>query len=674
MRLSPHPLKIIFLAASMLAVRGLPARAETLETVVVTARPPDPVGSDAFSLVRLDKKAVHAAAQLDAALAQVPGLSLFRRDGSLSANPTTQGVSLRSIAPSGAGRALVMLDGVPQNDPFGGWVIWSALPPEDISGAEIVRGAGAGPYGAGALTGVIALDEAGGSGLVAADASGGARGQYHIAGAGGAGWGGIEWFGSASAEGSNGWIPVGPDQRGAADNAVTLDARNASLRLQAQPLEGTLVSARLGLYQEHRNSGLVGTQSSARGETASLTIARPESDGALGWRWQIWLRDTGFTNSSASIAPGRAFTTPSNDQYATPALGWGTNAAVRGSTSWLDWELGADARLARGESREHFSFISGAFTQGRVSGGKSFVGGFYAEGACHLGDWLLTAGIRADQWSTTNGHLIQTNLSSGAVTLDQHYASRSGVVPTARAGVRRNFGEGFYLRSAAYAGFRAPSLNELYRPFRLGNTVTQANAALTPEKLYGAEIGAGGASGAFSFDATLFWNQLHGAIANVTIAPFTLQRRNAGNIDAYGVEAEARYRLDDTLTLRAAFDLVNARVDGQAQAPQLTGKRPAQAPRWTITGGFSFAPIERLSLDADIRYESARFADDQSLLKLAPATTIRARASWALTDAVAVYVAAENLLNARIATTESADGVISDATPRIFRAGVSFTQ
>src|SRR6185437_11534601 len=144
------------LAPAIVLALGLPGAvsAAPVETVVVTASPPDPVGNDAFSVTRLTADDLNHATELDAALEQVPGLSLFRRDSSLSANPTTQGVSLRSIAPSGAGRALVTLDGVPQNDPFGGWVIWSSLPPEDIGGAEIVRGAGAGPYGAGALTGV----------------------------------------------------------------------------------------------------------------------------------------------------------------------------------------------------------------------------------------------------------------------------------------------------------------------------------------------------------------------------------------------------------------------------------------------------------------------------------------------------------------------------------------
>ncbi|HUO90143.1 MAG TPA: Plug domain-containing protein, partial [Rhizomicrobium sp.] len=130
---------------AVLFVLPTAALAAPIETVVVTAAPPDPVGNAAFSTVTLDSLDIRGTTELDRALSQVPGLSLFRRDSSLSANPTTQGVTLRSIAPSGAGRALVTLDGVPQNDPFGGWVIWSSLPPEDIAGAEIVRGAGAGP-------------------------------------------------------------------------------------------------------------------------------------------------------------------------------------------------------------------------------------------------------------------------------------------------------------------------------------------------------------------------------------------------------------------------------------------------------------------------------------------------------------------------------------------------
>src|SRR5690242_12559626 len=114
-----------------------------VETVVVTsARLPQPVGNAAFSVTPLSADQLAISDRLDDALEQVPGLSLFRRSNSINANATTQGISLRSIAPSGAGRTAVLLDGVPVNDPFGGWVIWGALPYEDIGGADVVRGAG----------------------------------------------------------------------------------------------------------------------------------------------------------------------------------------------------------------------------------------------------------------------------------------------------------------------------------------------------------------------------------------------------------------------------------------------------------------------------------------------------------------------------------------------------
>jgi len=679
-----------WIAAAGFAAAVSAATAAEVETVVVTAAPPDPVGNAAFSVATLSAADIRDSTELDHALAQVPGLSLFRRDSSLSANPTTQGVSLRSIAPSGAGRALVTLDGVPQNDPFGGWVIWSSLPPEDIEGAETVRGAGAGPYGAGALTGVIALKEAHGDGLAAADASLAQLNGKRLAASGGTTLGPISLFASASDEDSDGWIAIAPAQRGPADDAVTYHARNASLRAEVTPYDGALISLRLGAYGENRDSGLVGTRSSADGVTASLTLAHPQSGAALGYRVQAWLRDSDFSNTSASVnPPHRASTTLTNDQYSTPALGFGFNAALRGSFMALDWEVGGDARVTQGDSKEHYSYTAGVPTMGRDSGGRTFVGGLYAEGAAQLAGTLLTIGLRADQWASTGGHLVQTVLSSGAVSLDQRTASKSGVVPTARLGLRQNIGEDLYLRAAAYGGFRAPSLNELYRPFRLGNNITEANPGLTPEKLYGAELGAGEQGESFSWDLTGFYNQLHSAITNVTVdhGPVTvpglgmvplggllIQRQNAGNIDAYGIEADAQWQVASWLSLNTAFDYVDAHVQGGLAASQLTGKRPSQAPAFTLTAGFRAVPRDGLTISLDARHESTRFADDQNTLRLAPATTLDARIAQRLWRGLSAYVAGDNLLNARVATTESADLVTSYASPRVLRVGFSWTE
>src|SRR6185436_1817974 len=99
-----------------------------LETVTVTAaRTEERLGSIPASIKVLDRADIRQSPGVvaDDVLRQVPTFSLFRRSSSLTAQPTTQGVSLRGIGPSGVSRTLVLLDGIPFNDPFGGWVYWT---------------------------------------------------------------------------------------------------------------------------------------------------------------------------------------------------------------------------------------------------------------------------------------------------------------------------------------------------------------------------------------------------------------------------------------------------------------------------------------------------------------------------------------------------------------------
>jgi vitamin B12 transporter len=657
------------------------------EQVLITASPPDPVGNAAYSTTLLTEQQLTISPELDTALGQVPGLSLFHRNSSLSTNPTGQGVSLRSIGASGAGRALVTLDGVPQNDPFGGWVVWSSLPSEDIQGVEIVRGAGAGPYGAGALTGVIALTgRAGTSGV--ADAEGGEINEARVAGAGNVQYDNVSIGASMMYLNSGGWIPVAEAQRGAADVPLALHASNAAIHGGVEIMPGTQVTARFGYYKEQRDTGLLGATSSANGTDGSITVAHPEEAGALGWRVQGWFRDTNMSNYTEGIGPNRASTTPADDQYAVPALGWGGNAALRGTFSWLDWEVGADARLADGQSRELFSFSSGQFHSSRFAGGRTFIGGGYAEGASRIDDWLITAGVRIDEWRNYDGHITERALATGAVTLDNQTPNASGTIPTARAGLRRELDDGLFFRSAAYEGFRPPSLNELFRSFRSGNTYLEANSTLKPERLYGVEAGVGEDRGPFTWDVTGFWNEISDAVTLVTLAngPGTFpgvgflpaggqlqQRQNVGDIRGYGLEGEAQYHLDDLLALRGGFNLTDAHVYGGTLAPQLTGRRPTQTPRWTITGGIVANPDPLITLETYLRYESLRWSDDLNTLPVSSATTVDVQANFHVLPMLDVYAAVENLANAQVGTSRTADKVLSIEAPRLFRAGIRYT-
>jgi len=650
-------------------------QAPSVETVVVRAiNLPPAAGDAAFSILHLTPDDLAASSELDQVLETTPGVSLFRRTSSLGANPTTQGISLRGIAGSGASRALVTLDGVPQNDPFGGWVIWTGLPPETLAGAEIVRGAGAGPYGAGALTGVVALEgrSSAPAGFIG-DVEGGGLGEVRGAAVASADVAGTRLLVSAASESSNGWVPV-RDLRGPADTDLTLRDQSASAQLQAD-VGRALLSARVAAFNEDRGAGTIGALSKDYGGQASLTLSQQPTAQALGWRLQGWLQASDLANDSTSVPAGRAKATPADDQYATPAMGYGFSAALRRSTSATSWEVGLDLRGARGDSKELFQFTGGAFTHNREAGGQTVTGGLYAEASHSAGGWLFTGGVRVDDWQTFDGERIEHVIATGAVSLAQHPADRSGVLPTARLGLRRDLSGGVYWRGAAYAGFRQPTLNELYRPFRVGNNSTLANPALNPEKLYGIETGIGADWRAGSAGATLFYNRLEDAVTNVTLSATptgtTFERENAGNVDATGVEVEARQALGDGVSLELAGAYTDARVDGGKAAPQLTGLRPAQTPRLTATSGLAWRPDARLTLRGDVRYESERFDDDLNTLRIAPSVSIDARVDWRLAGRASLFLRAENLADAPIETGQTQPGLKTYDAPRTVLVGLS---
>ena len=655
-----------------------------LDEIVVTApRLPAAEGEAAFSVIRLDGVTLDRATRLDEALGQVPAVGLFRRTSSLTANPTTQGLSLRAIAPTGAGRALVALDGVPLNDPFGGWVIWAQVPPEGLSGLDVVRAGGTGPYGAGALTGSVLLRERDTGGTWTAAI--GERGSARLAGSGTGDLGALRWVATVGLERTDGHVPVRPPDAGAADRPLDLEAGSASLRLDL-PMGGALLSARGSVFQERRGSGVNGSDAEASGTALSLTATRqPEADRA-GWRVQLWRRTSDLQNRFVATAPDRSSTSPANHQLHTPATAWGLNAAWRVRRDGLETEIGVDARRAEGETNERYRFMGGAFTRSRQAGGETSVAGVYAEASATRGPWLVAGGLRLDYWSARDGLRVERDLQTDALVLDDRPADQSGEVVSGRLGVRRALSPEWSARAAAYSAFRPATLNELHRPFRVGNDITEANAGLMPEQLTGIEAGLARETVGLDLRATVFATRIEDAIVNVTIGegPGTFPRagfvpaggvlrvrQNAGTIKAVGLELEAQARVRDGLTLRGALAATDARVDGGSQAPQLTGLRPAQAPIWSATAGLEWTPAPDWTVSVDARWESRRFDDDLNSRVLDPALVASARLERELSSGLTAWVEGVNLFNADVETAETGTGVVSYGPPRTLWIGLS---
>ena len=141
-----------------LDVRLAPSSAD--ERIVVSAAGADRVPAEPSSqfVVSLQDVQTAGSLSLDDILRQAPGFALYRRQGSLFANPTSQGVSLRGVGSNGASRAAVLLDGIPINDPFGGWVYWTQVPRVSIESAQVINGGASDMYGGGALGGVVNIE------------------------------------------------------------------------------------------------------------------------------------------------------------------------------------------------------------------------------------------------------------------------------------------------------------------------------------------------------------------------------------------------------------------------------------------------------------------------------------------------------------------------------------
>src|SRR5689334_4815060 len=128
--------------------------------IVVTGRAlPEAKAERAYDVQRISRRQIEQSPthELDQLLKDVPGLQLFRRSDARSGHPTSQGVTLRSLGGNASSRALLVLDGVPQTDPFGGWVNWPAYDPDDLSQIRVVRGGGSVANGPGSLAGTIEM-------------------------------------------------------------------------------------------------------------------------------------------------------------------------------------------------------------------------------------------------------------------------------------------------------------------------------------------------------------------------------------------------------------------------------------------------------------------------------------------------------------------------------------
>jgi len=611
-------------------------------------------GTGATVLSRADLSFLPAVT-LDESLRAVSGFSLFRRSSSVYANPTTDGVTMRGLSASGASRGLIVLDGVPLNDGFGGWVTWTRLPAGAIDRVDVDRGSAGDAFGSDALGGVVRIVtptveqrrgsagvEFGSQSLASLDVSGGLR------------RGRLSFFGASSGVRTDGAIPTAPEVRGPVDIPTGANWVNGFGRLDAGLASGQHLTVEGWGGRDDRDNGTPVQRNLMTGGTVAATYTLVDGETTL--------------TARASDSPNRFYQTFSTVTATRTSETLTSTQHADTNTARAILELGRTLPEGSFLVRGNFSRAGGTFTDVKPSSPtpatdddlQDDVEAISADGGwTPTGNLTLNAGARRE-WRAAP--------TSGA----SHDAATVGHL----AGVWQ-IASPLSFRATASTSHRWPALNELVRNFQAGTVLTLANPNLVAED-------------ATSFDAGLFvtrrrWlvsvggfhSAVDNAVVNVTQPAGTVpgfggivrMRENAGQARATGLELDGEVRPTLRTRLRASATILRTSL---VDSPELAldGNRLPQVPR--VSASLSGDTTFWRSTSASFVWHAvaSQFDDDRNQFLIAPAYQLDLRLAGRVRGA-GWHLVIENALDARIETGRSSATLVTVAPGRAVRVGVT---
>lgn len=653
------------------------------ESVTVTAsRLPAPVATSVANVKVLNEDTLRQMPYqtLDDSLRSLPEFSLFRRSSSLVAHPTTQGFSLRGIGPSGVSRSLLLNDGVPLNDAFGGWVHWNSIPALSLQQVEVANGGGSALYGNYGLGGVMQiLKKLPTPATAEFQIQGGSResvkGDFYASHR----VGDYGFSASGSVFNFDGYPIVAESDRGAVDIPAGVDYRSFRFYAERAPVNGSSVlSLEGGFLNEDRSNG---TRVQIN-ETRSYDFAtRFQFSPAPRDRIDIraFFRRTIFESQFSAVAGNRNLERLANQQFV-PAADGGVSLLWTASRDRHQIVAGGDLWLIAGESKDNIHVgafgATPRFLLSRFGLGKQATFGFFAEENFAATSRLtLVLGGRVDvvkNYDAERGTVFAGN----PISLNPQ-EGKSETVFSPRAGFTYQATPQVALYGSLFRSFRTPTLNELYRQFQVGNVVTTPNIDLMSERNLGFEIGSRlQPMRTVRFSLSGFFNHLEDPVSNVTLpvqpnpAQIRRQRQNLGNARIVGLEATAGWEVERSVQLRLNYLFSRATVTENPANLTLVDKLLPQVPehRLSLTADMGLPGGIRLSWIG--RFVGDQYNDDLNEVILDEFFQIDANVSRSIGETAQIFVVFENLTGERIVTNRSPVEFLG--TPFQVRGGVSF--
>lgn len=655
-----------YVAAVVTVTPGQPLRIvlrQPMETVVVTAyRSPLGEGESPASTRVLARRQLEQAAPaaLDGKLREIPGFSLYRRSSSLEANPTTEGVSLRGLGSTSSSRSLVVFDDVPLNDPYGGWIHWEELPEPVIRSVEVVRGGASDLYGSSAIGGVISVlpvqPESTGAQLML---SGGGESTLDDNALGTLKRGPWSALGSAGVIATDGYTMVPPNLRGPVDQPSNVHAQNALIEAEHTLPDQGRVFLRGNALNESRHNG-------TPDQWNKLRLWRS----AAGADWKSWtLRlygsDERFRQTFSSINAARTSETLTKFAF-DPATELG---------ALLRWHhaAGRDAMLLAGADT-HDVRASDAETLRVGAGGTTTTAaeqrqtGVWGEALVTPRNWTLSASARVDRFSNFNAR----QFAPGKPETPEPALNQTVFDP--RLGLVRRLTPSLALNASAFRAFRAPTQDELYRSFQVGEQVTEPNPSLQSERATGWEAGAQQDIRRWgsSLRASYFWTQVNRPITSLTLSVTPTEelekRENLGQIESRGVSLDYALRPAEWLGIDGGYQYADATVTNFAPQPALVGKWIPEVPRNMATAQVRLSRPRLGLLSVQGQVSGREWDDSGNTLLLHGYFQLDATAQHSLGRHTVAFASGENLFDRSIEVGKTP--ILTLGTPRLVRVGV----
>jgi outer membrane receptor protein involved in Fe transport len=680
--LRPIALSLLFSSAvaTSAQVAPQPTKPTVQQSVTVTAdRGLSGINDSASSVAVLDADQLQSppALALDDRLHSVAGFQLFRRTSSWTANPTSQGLSLRGLGSTAASRTLVVSDQVPLTDPFGGWVHWNEVPALAIQQVELLRGGAADLYGSSAIGGVVNIVPRTPRGLhelhLAADASGATENSALT-----------DLFVSTSTHriaaliaGSGlttgGYIPTATAIRGTVDvpSNVTSESGRIELRTPSTLAQSFTAFLRGNVLNESRSNGTPDQTNATRLWRYAVGADTTHAKSSLLLR--LYGEREGYRQSFSSIAANRNSESLTRLQRSPlDALGFvsqATHAFAHNFTA----ALGLDLHDLRADDHETPVSNNAPSLTTNIASHQRAIGG-YGDAVWQPHGWSISGSIRVDSFRTFNAQSTVTNSAtiSQLPTIAELFAGP-------RLGIVRILSHGLALTATAFRAFRGPTMNELYRTGQVGSQITLPNNALLAERATGFEFGPELEIRTVRLRATYFWTEVNRPISAVllsqTATTQTLQRQNLGQIRSRGLMLEAQSKTFRGFDATFGYQLAIATVTSFSAQPTLVSNWIPEVPRQSVTATFNYDAHTAHSNIADLHliasYQGQEFDDAANQYLLHPYARFDLSADRKLRHGLSLFAGAQNLLDRSIDAGRTP--TLTLAAPRLVQAGMRYT-